>query len=117
MTARTFDPFDVDALPTLKLGEHGEWTLGDISDTRLAAINEARSKMVEESARPDVTVAELARTVGVLCEAACDDSEGLADILVGLTDAKKHGAKAIGAVRLRVLVEIVMEHVRGQGEA
>ena len=107
MTAPTFDPFDL-SRPSLKLGEHGEYEIGDITDTRRLKLKELGDRFTELEKREDATVQELAECVGELCEVACNASNGLAEKIVDLADESKHGDEALGANRLRRVIEFVM---------
>jgi len=116
MTAATFDPFAVDR-PVLKLGSHGEWALGDITAAREARLNDLQGELVAIGERDDASVADVALVVGRLCEAACRDSDGLADMIVDLADCDKHGEDAIGAIALRGVAEFVKSHLLGEASA
>ena len=113
MTVTTFDPFAVER-PILRLGEHGSWELGDITDARKAKLEALQSELLEIGDRSDASVADVARVVGDLCEAACRNADGISDLLVDLADCDKHGEDAIGALALKGVAEFVKDHLRGE---
>jgi hypothetical protein len=115
MSAGTYDPFAMEK-PKLKLGEHGEWFLGDILDSREAKINKAIEGLVAPTGK-DFGTTDLAARVGALCEAACEDAEGLADKLVGLSDEAVHGKNALGVKALKGAADFVIEWFNNESSA
>lgn len=110
MTAATFDPFAVDR-PKLRLGDHGEWELGDITEARRLKLASIKDELVQVEGAEDATVGQLALTVGKLCEAACINADGLAEKIADLADGKKHGENALGAGALKGVALFVKEHL------
>lgn len=103
----SFDPMALDK-PTLALGEHGSWVLGDITESREKLVNAALAdidKSVEAyNGGGDINVASFVQAVGALAEAACESADGLAAKVVELYESEQIGAKG-----LRGLVEFIQE--------
>jgi hypothetical protein len=110
MSDRTFDPFAIER-PKLRLGEHGEWFLGDIHEARQAKLEELQPRLADIESSEDAKLKDVAERVGELAEAVCDDSVGLAAKIVDLTDSAKHGDRAIGINGLRGLATFIKEHL------
>lgn len=108
MSTGTYDPFDLEK-PTLKLGNHGEWTLGDITDSRQQKLVDAANAFDDAVADENTKMAELAAIVGGLCEAGCENGDGIKDLICDLADESKHGEKALGVKALAGAVSHVME--------
>jgi hypothetical protein len=103
--------------PKLCLGEHGEWLLGDLTDSREAAIGEAIKKLHDVESQSEITTKDFALAVGGLCEAACENGSGIAALLVALSDEEKHGDKALGAKALRGASDFIFEWYMGEATA
>jgi hypothetical protein len=114
--AKTFDPFAIQR-PVLRIGDHGEWTLGDVTEQRQARLAELGERFQALIDGDDPSIADVARIAGELCEAACERSEGLADLIVGLCDSAVHGDDALGARAIVGLVEFVGEWLSGESSA
>lgn len=114
MSAGTYDPFAIEK-PVLRLGAHGEWTLGDITESRSKRLEALIGKFAELG--DDASIADSARAVGELCEAACVHGDGLADLIVDLCDEDKHGDDAIGVKALTGVVEFVADWFAGESSA
>ena len=114
-TARTYNPFDL-AKPVLRLGDHGEWKLGDLNDARHRAASEIGERF-EALSDTDATVSDLAELVGELAEALCEKSTGLRDLIVDLADASKHADDAIGVHAITGLMRFFAEWMTGEAEA
>lgn len=116
MTTSTFDPFAIEK-PVLKMGEHGEWTLADITEARqkrLAEIGERFQAVIDGD---DPSIGDVAAIAGELCEAACEHSDGLAARIVDLCDSEKHGDDALGIRAITGLVMFVGEWLSGESSA
>jgi hypothetical protein len=111
MTARTYDPFALDK-PTFTLGEHGEWTLADVTKANAAKIDALLKAFHEVAADPETDVPRVAAAVGEFIEAACENSDGLRDLIVRLTDEE-----ALGVIALRGAVEFVIDWIYGESSA
>jgi len=116
MSAGTYDPFAVER-PVLKLGDHGSWTLGDITDTRHAKLVEWHGHFAEVQKREDTKVADLARVVGELCSHACIGGDEIPDLLVSLTDEELHGDSALGVLGVASIAEFIMGWLAGEESA
>ena len=109
MSAETYDPFGLER-PKLKLGNHGAWTFGDITESRSAKLGEIREGLIAvEAKRSEAKMADVARMVGDLAQAACINSDGLSDLIVDLADEAKHGEDALGAKALGGLVDFILD--------
>jgi hypothetical protein len=104
---QTYNPFDLEK-PVIKLGDHGEWTLGDITDTRAQALAKLSDTFESFADRADAKLGDVVEIVVELCEAALEEPEGFAGVLRGLCDESQHGAKALGAHALNGLVAHIM---------
>jgi hypothetical protein len=114
MATGTYDPFALEK-PVLRLGEHGEWTLGDLTDDR-----QRRAQAVGErfaGLAGDASVADLAALVGELAEAVCDNAAGLGARIVDLADVEKHGDAALGVRALTGLLEFIGEWLGVEADA
>ena len=103
----SFDPMALDK-PVLSLGEHGSWTLGDITAGREKAIQAALASIEDalktaESAE-DIDVLGFVKAVGDLAEAACEKSDGVAAKVLELYETEQIGGKG-----LRGLVEFIQD--------
>lgn len=114
MGAGTYNPFEIER-PILKLGEYGSFTLGDITESRAAKLDELIGRFAELG--EDTTIGDAARAVGELCEAACIGGEGLAEKIVGLADESVHGEDALGAKALTGLVEFIADWFNSESSA
>jgi hypothetical protein len=105
--AGSFDPMALDK-PTLALGEHGSWTLGDITQGREKALQSALAAIeaaLETAESDDADVDGFVKAVGELAEAACENGGGvIAAKVVELYESEQIGAKG-----LRGLVEFIQE--------
>lgn len=109
--ASTFNPFELDK-PVLNLGEHGSYTLGDITESRqkrLTAIGERLEALQVDDATEAEPFVEL---VADLAEAACENADGLGAKIVQLYADDEIGAKA-----LQGLSEFIGEWIAGEQSA
>lgn len=112
--ASTFNPFDLDK-PVLNLGEHGTFTLSDITESmskKLANLGERIQQLQdaeEADSKPFVAL------VGELAETACEQSEGLAATIVELYESEQIGAKALLGLAQFINEWIVGEETAGEG--
>lgn len=114
MSAGKYDPFAMER-PVLRLGEHGSWTLGDITESRGKKLDELIQHFAELD--PDAGLAEAADAVGALCEAACINGDGLKALIVDLCDESKHGEDALGVKALSGVVQFIAEWFGGEQSA
>lgn len=115
-TAGSYDPFAIEK-PVLRLGSHGEWTLGDITESRRKNLARLHGDFESIANEDDVSIERVAQVAGDLVEAACENSQGLKDIIVDLCDDAKHGDNALGVRAIIGLVEFVGEWLRGESDA
>jgi hypothetical protein len=101
--------------PVLKLGVHGSWTLGDITESRAKKLDALIGRFAEIDADAGLIVA--AEAVGELAEAACINGDGLKDLIVGLCDESVHGEDVLGVKALSGLVEFIAEWFAGESAA
>ncbi len=108
--SKTFDPFALEK-PVIRLGEHGEWTLADITHSRNERLK-AVSKRFEVAADDDgITIGELVEMAIELAEAALADPEGFGAKLRWLCDEQVQGANALGVKAVTGLISYVLEWV------
>jgi hypothetical protein len=135
VSTKKYNPFDLDK-PVLNLGEHGEFTLGEVTKSRHSKCNkilnelaEIESSLYEEMIRgiaddgdedaSDASKVDMddlsdrqVHLIAELCEVSCENSEGLKDKIVGLYDSE-----AIGRLALKGCYQFVVEWVRGESAA
>lgn len=116
MSAATYDPFAIEK-PVLKLGDHGEWKLADVTERRQKDIGKLAERFEQIVAADDPSINDVAKCAGDLCEAACENGAGLSDIIVGLCDEDVHGDAALGVRAIVGLVEFVGEWLGGESSA
>lgn len=117
MTAgTTFDPFAIER-PKLKLGEHGEWELGELHDTRYERFQQWYANFKGLSSKDDATLTDLARSVGEMIAVSCIDAEAAPDLLADLCDSSKHGDDARGLQTLSKIVEFLAGWASGEVSA
>lgn len=114
--AGTYDPFAIEK-PVLRLGSHGEWTLGDITDGRAKRLAELQSQFEAMSETEDASLSDVAAIAGDFVEAACENSAGLKDLIVDLCDDHKHGDDAIGVRALTGMLAFVGDWLQGEATA
>ena len=112
MTARTFNPFDLEK-PTLKLGEYGEYTLGDLTEARLVAIQSLAQELegLGDTSTPEARQ-QMVSVIARITEAACENATGIADRIIQL-----HAEGEIGLLALNGVAEFVMSWVGGESSA
>ena len=106
--AKTFDAFAVER-PTLKLGPHGEWKLGEITESRRQRIVKLMEATQSADAE-DTTITEMARLVGELCAVACVRGDEIPPLLMDLADEDKHGDDAIGVQTLVAIMRFINDY-------
>lgn len=116
MSARTYDPFAVER-PKLRLGDHGEWELGELHDTRHARFKEWYVKFRSLETNDEADLKEAARVVGELIAVSCIGAENAPDILSDLCDPEIHGEDARGLQTLRGVVSFLIQWVAGEESA
>ncbi len=116
MSARTYDPFAIER-PRLRLGEHGEWELGELHDARHNRFKEWYTAFRAMTESDDATMQDLGRCVGELISVSCLDADDAPDILADLCDAEKHGDEARGLQTLKGIVEFLVEWAAGEDAA
>lgn len=92
--SRTYNAFDLDK-PVLKLGKHGDFTLGDITEPRQIDLAKA-AELLQAIDTEDV--GQLGKFVDAICElieAACEEP-GAGAIVRKAWDAGEIGAKVLG---------------------
>jgi hypothetical protein len=116
MTARTFDPFAVER-PRLRLGDHGEWELGELHDARHQQFQEWHERFKELSGDDGTKLVDIARSVGEMVSIACIDAAEAPDVLADLCDFDKHGDDARGLQTLVSIVEFLAGWASGEASA
>lgn len=113
---RTYDPFAIER-PRLKLGEFGEWELGELHDARHARFKEWYAKFEELSAHDDSSLSDFARVVGELIAVSCINADDAPDVLADLCDPEVHGEDARGLQTLQGIVKFIVAYVSGEESA
>jgi hypothetical protein len=117
MAGKTFDPFAIER-PVLRLGDHGEWLLADITKSNAKKLDDLIGEFNTLAADPDLEVSRVADITGQILEAACENSDGLHETIVALADedaAKERGADGpLGVIALRGAVGFVLEWIYGE---
>lgn len=112
----TFDPFAIER-PRLKLGEHGEWELGELHDSRYQRFKEWYARFQDVAEDDDATLSSIARVVGELIAVSCLDADDAPDILVDLCDSETHGDNARGLQTLKGIVGFLIKWAAGEESA
>lgn len=116
MSARTYDPFSIER-PKLRLGEHGEWELGELHEARYARFKEWYAEFQSISDKDDATLADIANVVGELVSVSCLGADEAPEVLVDICDAEKHGDAARGLQTLQGIVKFLLQWASGEESA
>lgn len=110
---RTFDPFAIER-PKLKLGEHGEWELGELHDARHARFQEWYANFRKLAENDDANLLDIARAVGEMIAVSCLDAQDAPEIMADLCDSKTHGDDARGLQTLQRIVTFLADWASGE---
>lgn len=111
MSTKSYNPFELDK-PVISLGEHGEYTLGDITESRRKRIL-ALSEQAADLAGSEDVVAHV-RALGSLIEAACEDSDGLGAKIEKLYEDELIGQKGLSGLSRFVQEWLLEEDTAGE---
>lgn len=112
--ARTFNPFDLDK-PTLNLGDHGSYTLADITESREKKLKNLGERIQQLEDADETESNPFVALVAELAETACENADGLASTIVRLYDEEQIGAKALQGLAEFISEWIVGEQSAGEG--